>query len=263
MRHLLPDGTGLEYEVLGPQEAPALLLMNSLGTDMSMWGQQVPVLSESHRLVTYDQRGQGASDAPPGPYSIEMLGADAFDLMASLGSESFSICGLSMSGQIGLWMAGTQPERILRAIFANTAAVIGNQELWNERIEKVKGEGMSGIRDGVLARFFTPGFIANGSDVVRRFRRMLDEAPPEGYIGGCTAVRDADLRGFVPGIRVPSLIVAGAEDFAAPPEDSEWLADAIPASELKILAGAAHISNAEQPHAFNEVVTRFLGRTDS
>jgi 3-oxoadipate enol-lactonase len=258
MKHRLADGVGLEYEIQGDRAAPALLLLNSLGTDMSMWEQQLDAFSATHRVVRFDQRGQGASDAPPEPYSIETLGADALNLMDSLGLQRFSICGLSMSGLTAMWMAATRPDRIDRAVFANTAAVIGDEKLWDERIEKVRTEGMAKIRDEVLARFFTPRLIRAGSNVVRHFARMLEEAPPEGYIGGCAAVRDADLGEMSKTIWVPCLIVAGAEDVATPVTESEWLAEHIVDSELVILEDAAHISCAEQPRRFNEAVGRFL-----
>jgi 3-oxoadipate enol-lactonase len=263
VRHRLADGIRLVYAIHGNEDAPALLLLNSLGTDMSMWDQQARTFSSTHRVVTFDQRGQGASDTPSGPYSVEMLGSDAFDLMESLGIARYSICGLSMSGQVAMWMAATRPDRVVRAVFANTAAMIGDASLWNERIAKVRSGGMAEIRDGVLARFFTPRFTEEGSEVVRRFAAMLEAAPPEGYIGGCSAVRDTDLRTLVPSIRVPSLVVAGAEDVATPVPQSEWLAEQIVDSELAVLDDAAHISSAEQPRRFNDVVGRFLARVDA
>ena len=258
MKHTLADGVRLEYTIQGDEGAPALLLLNALGTEMSMWEGQLDAFSTTHRVVRFDQRGQGASDSPPGPYSIEILGTDAIDLMDALGIGRFSICGLSMSGLTAMWMAAMHPDRVDRAVFADTAAVIGDASYWNERIEMVRTGGMAKIKDQVLARFFTPRFIDEDSEVVRRFTKMVVDAPPEGYIGGCTAVRDADLRPLVPTIRIPSLIVTGAEDVSTPVRDGEWLHHRIDGSEFAVLKDAAHISCAEQPRRFNEAVGRFL-----
>jgi 3-oxoadipate enol-lactonase len=248
----------LEHRVAGPEGAPVLLLLNSLGTDMTMWDEQVAEFSRDHRVVTYDARGQGASDVPPAPYSIEDLAGDALRLLDLLEVTSASLCGLSMGGQTAMWMAASHPERVDRAIFANTGATIGTDELWNDRVARVQRGGMDAVVETVVNRFFTSGFRASRRDIEARFRDMVAASPPEGYIGGCLAIRDADLRDLVPRIDVPALVIGAHEDVATPPADAEWLHEHIADSELVVIEEAAHLSPVEQPKRFNAAVDNLL-----
>jgi 3-oxoadipate enol-lactonase len=248
----------LEHRVTGPEGAPVLVFLNSLGTNMTMWDEQVADLSRDHRVITYDARGQGGSDVPAAPYSIERLGRDALRLLDRLGIASASLCGLSMGGQTAMWMAANHPERVDRAILANTGATIGTDELWNDRVARVRSGGMDAVVETVVNRFFTPSFRVSRRDVEDRFRDMVAAAPPEGYIGACLAIRDADLRDLVPRIDVPALVIGAQQDVATPPTEAEWLHEHIVDSKLVVLEEAAHLSPVEQPEPFNAVVKDFL-----
>ncbi len=167
MNFFVADGVRLAYRIDGPDHAPTIVMLNSLGTDLRMWDPQVALLSHTLRIVRYDCRGHGSSDVPAGPYTLERLGLDLLALFDRLGIEQAYICGLSLGGMVALWFAASYPDRVVRAVFANTAARIGTQESWNARIEAVRTGGMRAVRDMALARFLSEGFRRKHPEVVR------------------------------------------------------------------------------------------------
>ncbi len=210
MRYLqLDDGVRLAYRVDGPETAPALVLLNSLGSDLRMWDQQVDVLAANVRVVRYDIRGHGHSSVPGAPATIEQLGHDVLALLDQLRIERAMLCGISLGGLTALWLAAIHPERVERAVFANTAARIGSVESWSARIDAVRRGGMQAVREVVLARFLSAPFRAQHADVTRRVGDMLVATDPAGYAAVCAALRDADLRAVLPLIGAPSLILVG------------------------------------------------------
>ena len=258
----LDDGVRLAYRVDGAQAAPALVFANSLGADLRMWDAQVGPLSQTLRLVRYDCRGHGGSGLSGEAVTIERLGRDLLVLLDYLGIERAHLCGLSLGGLIAQWMAARHPERVWRVVFAHTAARIGTVESWEARIAAVRASGMEAVREAVVARFLSAEFRARRPEVTRAVGDMVTATNPEGYIAACLALRDADLRPLSGTIRAPTLIIAGALDEATPPAQSEELHATIAGSELVILANAAHLSNVEQPEAFNTQLLRFLGAQD-
>lgn len=251
------DGTRLAFRVDGPEHARPLVFINSLGTDMRMWGLQASVLGQCCRVVRYDTRGHGQSDVPEGPYTIEQLGCDTLALLDHLGIEQAHVCGLSLGGLTALWLVAMHPERVSCAVFASTAARIGSVDSWQERINAVQAGGMAAVREMVLARFLSPRFREHCPDETRAVSDMLEATNPTGYIGACAALRDTDLRPMISVISVPSLIIAGTLDEATPPAQSKELHAAIAKSRLAILP-AGHLSNIEQPEQFSDHLLRFL-----
>jgi len=260
MKYFESNGVRLAYRIDGPEDAPALVMLNSLGTDMRMWNPQLPWLGHELRLVRCDCRGHGASDAPEGPYTIEQLGRDLLSLLDTLHIQRAHICGLSLGGMIAQWFAANYPERVDRVVFANTGARIGTVESWNARIEAVKAGGMAAIRDMVLARFLSAGFRKQHPEMVQWVGEMLDSMNPVGYIGACAAVRDTDLHNLLPQIHAPSLVIGGELDESTPPSLVRELHAALNGSELVIFDEVAHLSNIEQPEAFSKAVLTFLVR---
>ncbi len=261
MNFLVADGVRLAYRIDGPDEAPTLVLLNSLGTDLRMWDPQVALLSHTLRIVRYDYRGHGSSDVPAGPYTLERFGLDLLALFDRLDIERAHICGLSLGGMVALWVAATYPNRVIRAVFANTAARIGSPESWEARIEAVRTGGMRAVRDMVLARFLSEGFRRNHPEVARQLGEMLEATDPRGYMAACAALREADLRTRLAGIHIPSLIIAGGLDESTPPSQARELHAAIPGSELLVLSNVGHLSNVEQPEQFSRDVLDFLMRS--
>ena len=245
----------LHYRLDGPHGAPPLLLCNSLGTTLEMWDPQVPELTTQFQLVRYDQRGHGRSPVPRGPYSIEDLGRDALDLLDDLGIDRTSFCGLSIGGMVGMWLASEAPERIDRLVLCSSAPSLPPREQWLERAATVRANGVSAIADAAIDRWFTP----LAPDSLRdSFRTMLVETPAEGYAACCEALAGLDLSGRLAAIEAPTLVVTGEGDPVAPPETGEKLAASIPGARHVTVAGARHISNAEQPSTFTQHVLAHL-----
>jgi 3-oxoadipate enol-lactonase len=253
------DGTRLHCSVEGPEGAPAIVFLNSLGTDLRMWDPQVEALRSSFRIVRHDSRGHGASDAPKGRYSIELLGRDVVSLLDALGIERVHLCGESMGGLVALWLAANHPDRIERAIFASTAVKIGTKDRWDERVRALEEGDMNSIRDMVMRRLLTTSFRERSPEVARRVEATLVSTPPDGYAASCIAVRDADLTHEVGRIRAPSLIVVGADDVGISQREAHDLHERIAGSELVLLEDASHLCNIEQPERFNHAVLAFLG----
>lgn len=251
------DGCRIAYRFDGPEAAPVLLFSNSLGTNLDMWAPQVEALSGQFRVLRYDSRGHGQSDAPAGSYSLDRLGRDVIELLDALGIERVNYCGLSKGGMVGQWLGMRAPERLNRLILANTAPYMGPPSSWGARIQAVHDGGMTALTETVLERWFTPGFRADSPEIVNRIRDMLLTTDPGGYAGCCAAIRDMDLRVTNPLIAVPTLVIAGSEDPATPPSDGEAIANAVQNGTLIVL-NAAHLSNIEQADAFNDAVRNFL-----
>jgi len=251
---VVDDGTRINYRVDGPPDGPVLLFLNSLGTDLGMWQPEVDALASQLRIVRFDMRGHGQSDAPAGPYTVERLALDALALLDALDIRRANLCGLSLGGMVALWLAIHRQERVGRAVFANTAARIGSIESWSARIEAVQAGGMAGVRDAVLARFLSAGFREREPEMAARVGTMLLATPPRGYIGCCAALRDADLRNLVSTIEARSLVIGGGLDEATPPAQAEDLHAGIVPSELMVIPGVAHLSNLEAPELFSRRV---------
>lgn len=248
----------LHYRLEGPADAPVLALPSSLGTTVELWAANLPHWSQSFRVLRYDQRGHGGSDAPPGPYSIEDLAGDFVGLLDDLGIERVCFCGVSMGGALGMWLAAHSPERIDRLVLACTSARFGEPESWLERAAVVREHGLEAIADSVLDRWFTARFAAAHPEIVTRFRELLLGTPPEGYAGCCEALAGWDFRGRLTEIRAPTLVLPGADDPSTSPDHAELLAREIPDAQLTVLPGAAHLANVEQAEAFSQLVGEHL-----
>ncbi len=251
------DGVGLHVEIAGKADGPALLLSNSLGTRLEMWDSQMAALTPHYRVIRYDSRGHGRSDAPKGDYTIERLGRDALAVLDSAGVAKTHFCGVSKGGMVGQWLGTYAADRVNRLVLANTAAIMGPPESWQSRIELVLKDGMAALTDAVIERWFTAAFRAARPDAIAPVRDMLLRTSPVGYAGCCAAIRDMDQRASIRAIAVPTLVIGGAFDPATPPEKAQEIARAIPGAKLLMLE-AAHLSNIEQAEAFTAALLNFL-----
>ena len=247
----------LNHLMEGPEDAPVLVLSNSLGTTLDMWRDQAPALRERFRLLRYDHRGHGGSPVPPGPYTIEDLGRDVTALLDRLGVERFSFCGLSIGGMVGMWLASEAPERIDRLVLCCTSARF-DPDAYESRAWTVRQHGVTKVADAVLERWFTPAFRESRPEVVEWAGQMLRDTPPEGYASCCEAVSAADLPGRLGRIRTPTLVITGAEDPAAPPDRSEFICASVPDARLIVLSPAAHLANVEQPEPVTKAILDHL-----
>jgi len=250
------EGGQIHWRADGPPHAPALLCSNSLGSDLDLWRPQLGALG-SYRVIRYDTRGHGRSSATPGPYTLDLLGEDAVAVLDAAGAKRADFLGISLGGLTGMWLALRAPDRVRKLVLANTGAKIGTTESWNQRIEAVRSQGLAAIADSVLARWFTPLFTATGAGILAQIRATFVATPAEGYIACCEALREADLRQDIARIQAPVLVVTGAGDLSTPPALGEQVRDRIPEARL-VSIPAAHISNVEQPDAFNRAMLEFL-----
>jgi 3-oxoadipate enol-lactonase len=250
-------GVRFHYRVDGDERAPAVVLSNSLGTDLTMWEPQMPDLVRRYRVIRYDARGHGRSAVTPGPYTIAQMGRDVLGLLSCIGVERAHFCGLSLGGMTGMWLAANAGYHINRLVLANTTAYMPPAEMWNTRIETVRTGGMSAITPAIVQRWFTPQFVASHPIEVGTTRAMLESTPPEGYVAACAAVRDMDQRASLRTITRPTLVIAGAHDAATPPENARALVSAIPGATYVELP-ASHLSNVEAPVEFTTALLDFL-----
>ena len=252
------ETVSLHYSLEGPEHAPVLVLSNSLGTASRMWDAQASALQERFRLLRYDHRGHGESPVPSGSYTVEDLGRDVIALLYRLEIDTYTFCGLSLGGMVGMWLASEAPERIERLVLCCTSASLGPPENWSSRADTVRKDGMDEISEAVLERWFTPEFRSSNPGTVEWAGRMLIETPAEGYAGCCEAIRDMDLRDRLAEIQAPTLVVAGADDEAITLDHAELLRDSIPDSRLEVVPQAAHLANVEQPEALTQAVLEHL-----
>ena len=250
----------LHYRFDGPEDAPVILVSNSLASNLGMWDHQIGTLLRlGFRVLRYDGRGHGRSGVPPGPYSIEMLAEDAVGLLDALGIGRASFMGCSKGGMVGQ-MAGTKHGgRFDKLVLCSTSAYMGGAAVWTARIEAVAKGGMAAVVDATVDRWFTrPGQERIPADVAR-VREMILATPPEGFIACAHAIAAMDQRESIRAIDRPTLVIVGEHDPGTPPSAAELIHDRIAGSKLVVLEESAHFCNIEQAGSFNTALEEFLG----
>ncbi|MEQ1418009.1 3-oxoadipate enol-lactonase [Acinetobacter indicus] len=249
----------INYQTFGDATKPALVFSNSLGTNFKMWQPQIDHFQQDFFVICYDTRGHGASSAPQGPYTLDQLGQDVVNLLDHLNIEKAAFCGISMGGLTGQWLAINKPERFSHVVVCNTAAKIGQEQAWNERAALVREQGLTPIASTAAGRWFTEPFIQSNAATVTTLSNDLGAGSPEGYASCCEALAKADVREQLKDIQVPVFIVAGQQDPVTTVADGEFMQQRIANAELFEI-NASHISNIEQPEAFNQAVQAFIQR---
>jgi 3-oxoadipate enol-lactonase len=250
------------YTLNGPASGQVVTLSHSLATNLAMWEPQLPVLASRYRVLRYDTRGHGGTDAPEGAYTLDQLAEDTRGLLAALGVERTHFIGLSMGGMIGQVLALKHPELLRSLILCDTACRVAPEAgpAWDERIRVAQAQGMEPHVEPTIGRWFTPPFAEQHPEVVNPVRAMIRQTKPQGYIGCCHAIKVLDLADQLHRIAVPTLIIVGADDTGTPVAASRMIHERIQGSELVILPSAAHLSNIEQAEAFNRALLAFLER---
>ncbi len=252
------DNRRLFYRLEGREGAPVLVLSHSIGADHAMWDPQMPDLVSHFRVLRYDVRGHGASDAAKSEYSIEELGSEVLGLADALKISEFAFCGLSLGGAIGQWLAIHSADRVSRLVLANTSPRFVPRANWDARIKAVFEGGMAAVVDLVMQRFFSSETLARGDVYAQAIRSVILGTNPIGYAGCCAALRDANHTPFLKEIRVPTLVIVGDRDVATPwAGHGELLAREIPNAQALHLP-AAHLSNIERARSFNAALFGFL-----
>lgn len=254
------NGITVNYRFDGPEDAPVVTMSHSLAANLEMWAPQVEVLQKRYRVLRYDTRGHGGTEAPEGAYTLEMLADDAYALLQALGIERTHFVGLSLGGMIGQTLALKHPGIFLSLALCDTSSRVPGEAVaaWNDRIGIARDKGMAALVDGTIERWFTEPFRASRDDVVAPVRGMIQATPVAGFAGCCEAIKGLNLIELISAIDLPTLIVVGAEDQGTPVAASEAINQRIAGSTLVVLDAAAHLSNMEQPDAFSAALTGFL-----
>ena len=260
MQHITTNGIKLAYRIDGNPNGPTLILSNSLMSSVAMWDDTMPALTEKFRVIRYDKRGHGQSEVTPAPYSIGLLSQDLISLMDALGIAKAHLAGLSMGGMICQYVGANYPERVLSLSLCDTASEMPPRNLWEERFTIARKDGIAGLVDGTIKRWFVAGFPERESAKIAAVRTMILATPIEGYLGCASAVRDMAQTTMLLKIKAPTLILVGRDDPACTVEQSTVLHRMIPHASFEIIDNAAHLSNIEQPVEFNRILRAFLDR---
>ncbi|MEM9230616.1 MAG: 3-oxoadipate enol-lactonase [Pseudomonadota bacterium] len=260
MRRVELPGVVLNTAVDGPDGAPWIVLSNSLGASLAMWDPQMALLTRTYRVLRYDTRGHGQSDAPPGPYSFDALIGDVLALMDHYRIEQAHFMGLSMGGMTGLGLALTDPGRFRGVICADGRADAPPpfRAMWDDRIAKVSQGGLEAIVEGTLASWLTDDWRMANPGPTEAIRKMVLSNAPDGYIACCEALKTLDYLKDLSHVSCPVLYIGGALDKGAPPEVMQAMAAATPGATYVQIAAAAHVANINAPEAFNAALARML-----
>ena len=248
----------LHYRTHGRADAPALVLVNSLGTDARIWDGLIALMSDRYRIISYDKRGHGLSDAPAGDYSLDQQVDDLAGLVDHLGITSFVLCGVSVGGLIAQGFALRRPEALAGLVLCDTAPKVGDTAMWDARIAAVRQGGMAAIVDGAMLRWFTETYRRDKAPALAGWRNMLLRTPVDGYVSTCATLREADLRNAIGTIATPTLVLVGDEDLATPVDLARDTAARIPGARFEIIAACGHIPSIEQPETLAALLSRFL-----
>ncbi|MEM6440168.1 MAG: 3-oxoadipate enol-lactonase [Pseudomonadota bacterium] len=258
MRAARLNGALIHFREDGDPGGRPLLLINSLGTDLRVWDKLVPLLPDGLRLIRYDKRGHGLSELTPGPYAIDQLADDAAALLDHLDLREAILVGLSIGGLIGQSLAARRPELVRALVLMDTAAKIGDAEMWAERIATVEASGIEALADAVMQRWFSEGFAAHHAEEMAAWRNMLTRTPDAGYAACSAAIAAADFTETTRRLTIPVLAMAGDEDGSTPPDLVSATADLVEGSRYETIEQAGHLPGVERPHAVAGLILGFL-----
>lgn len=243
----------LHYRLDGPPEGAPLVFANALGTDLRIWDGVIAHLPKGLRMLRYDMRGHGLSEAPVGPYAMGQLVRDAERLMDLADMRDAIFVGLSIGGMVAQGLAAKRLDLVRGLVLSHTACKIGTRQIWAERIAQIGAQGMGAIADGTLDKWFAPGFRNRLA-----IRHMLERTPVDGYVGCCHAISGTDFMRPTSGLRLPALGIAGAEDGSTPPDLVRETLDLIPGAQFRLMRGAGHMACVEKPFDYAQILTDFL-----
>ncbi len=251
----LPD-LALNYRIDGPEDGKPVVFANSLGTDYRLWDKVLPLLPEGLKLIRYDKRGHGLSECPAAPYSMGALVTDLERLLDHLDIRDAVLVGCSIGGMIAQGLAVKRLDQIRAMVLSNTAAKIGTDQMWADRIAAVEEGGIEALANSILERWFSSTFRATPE--LAAWRAMLTRTPAAGYTGCCAAISNTDFFTTTASLTLPTLAIAGSEDGSTPPDLVRETAALVKGSRFELIRGAGHLPMVEKPEAFAEVLTGFL-----
>lgn len=256
MDFLERDDGVLHYQLEGPAGAPVILFANALGTDLRMWDAASELLRDRYRILRYDMPGHGLSSAPPGPYTMAGLATDCVALLDALELDQVHFCGLSIGGMVGQQFAGSHGDRLHSVTLVDTTMRMPEPAQWTERAAQVRKDGLGGLVDGAMERWFTDAFRETAT--VGGIRNMFQRCAPQGYAGCCEAIAGMDLEPQVDAIECPALVMVGEDDPGTPVSAAESLARRLGDARIRIIPEARHLSPVEKPRETVDMLTAFL-----
>jgi 3-oxoadipate enol-lactonase len=254
------NGTQLHARLEGREGAPVVALLNSLATDLGVWDRQVPALALHYRVLRYDVRGHGRSDAPRGPYTMAMLSDDLFALLTHFKAGRAHVVGVSLGGLIAMAAALARPADLASIAVCDSRADMPPEFARgiDDRNVLVREKGIHAIADMMVGRWFTQATLAAKPDYLETIRAMIRGTSIEGFTGCAEAIKLSGLRARVAQIRVPALFVVGDQDAALPVELMQAMQAEVPGACFAKIEGAGHLANFEQPERFNAALLGFL-----
>ena len=256
------NGIEVNYELSGREGGPAVVLHHPLATTLAIWDELTAALAPRYRVLRFDARGHGHTEAPAGPYSFETLAADVVALMDAVGMGRALYLGLSMGGMVGQYLGLLNADRFQCLILVSTSSRVPPEmgSTWDARIAAARADGMKSQVPDALARWVSPEARRSNPALVARLSRMIENTPVEGYIGWGQAIKELNVTDRLPAIRLPTRVIVGELDPATPVAGAETIHKQIPGSELIIMPGVSHMLCAEAPDAFHGHVIPFLDR---
>jgi 3-oxoadipate enol-lactonase len=260
---LLPlAGRRLYYDLVGSETAPVLCITHSLASDSGMWAEQVPALLQAgFRVLRLDMRGHGGSDPVAGDYTMSVLAGDVAAALDALAIPRVHYLGLSIGGMIGQAFALEHGGKLISAMWCDTlpASPKGGAHLWEERMSMVRRAGsVEPLADATMERWFTDAFKPQRPRRWQEIRDTVAATTPAGYLGCSAAIMDFDFAARLPALRLPCLVVCGAEDPGTPPDENRRLAGLVPGARYEEIPQARHFPNVERPDAFNRILLGWL-----
>ncbi len=252
------NGVLLHYRLHGRADAPAVALANSLGTDARIWDEVIERLAGTYRVLSYDKRGHGLSDAPRGDYSLDDHVNDLAGLLEHAGMDRVALAGVSVGGLIAQGFALRRPGRLVALVLCDTAPQLGEAAMWDGRIATIRERGLPAIADGIMERWFSESFRRARPDDLAGWRNLFLRSDVNGYCSTCATLRDTDLGADVGRIAVPTLVLVGADDGSTPVPVVKACAEAIPGARFEIISDAGHIPSIERPEAVAALMTTFF-----
>ena len=256
MQILRLDALDLHYREDGDPSGHPVVFSNSLGTDLRLWDQILPLLPKGLRLIRYDKRGHGLTDCPRPPYRMGALVSDLEALLDHLEVKDAVMVGCSVGGLIAQGLAVKRMDQIRAIVLTNTAAKIGTHEMWQDRIDTVIDKGIGAIADAILERWFSKEFLK--APELTAWRNMLTRTPDAGYAGVSAAIQGTDFYTTTSSLTLPTLAMTGTEDGSTPPDLVRETAALIKGSRFELIRGVGHLPMVEKPEVFADLLNGFL-----
>jgi 3-oxoadipate enol-lactonase len=256
------NGIRMHYQVEGAEGAPPVVLHHSLAMNLTLWDELAAALAPRYRVVRFDARGHGATEATKAPYSFETLSADVVALIDHLKIPRAHFVGLSMGGMVGQYLGFLHPERFLTLALASTSSRVPpeGQALWTQRVKDTREKGIESQVAVAVPRWVTAANQKTKPEVVARLTKMLLGTPAEGFCGWGGAISKLNITDRLKAITLPTTVIVGEEDPGTPPAAAEVIHREIAGSTLIVAPKLSHMLCTEEPAVFNKLVLDFLDK---